>query len=884
MRRPSFLPRAAYAPPLAVLAIIIAVRAQTPEPLRTPADRPVDVKHIRLDLKVDLPNKTVDGVATITLESLRPLNTLSLDAVEFEVTKVTLVGDDNGGTPVPFTHDGKHLDLDLNTAWPVHRDATIRIEYKVRDPRAGLYFFAPSAAEPDVPTVLWSQGEEIDNRYWFPCFDNPAQKQTTELVVTAADGFEVLSNGKLVGRKANGDGTATWHWSQPQPHVSYLVSLVVGKFDIVRDEWRGKEVSYYVPVGHKADIGRSFGRTRDMLDFFSRRFGIDYPWEKYTQVVVEQFTAGGMENTSATTLNDYALLDERALLDGDVDGLVSHELAHQWWGDLVTCKDWTHIWLNEGFASFAEILWEEHRHGADGAALELTSKLHAAVKDERNRHAEQTRPIVDRRYPDPDSMFDGRAYPKGAWVLHMLRKQLGEDVFWRGMRTYGNEFRYKSVETSDFRKVMEKVSGRNLERFFYDWTERPGHPVLTVTPTYLPDTKQVRVEVKQTQAGEALQFPLPVVIRLMTQYDQTAPEKPEMLDVPRHRGVVKSDYTPTFEVTDKEHTFFVDVAKRPESIIIDPDLTVFCEMTEEKGHDLWVNQLKSAETAAARLASAAHLGTSKRPADQEALAAALKDEKFWGVQARIAEALGESGGDVCRAALIEGMKQPDARVRHACVKALGSYRHDATATAALKAKLKDGDPSLEVEAGLLRAYAHTQPADAVAVMLPYLDKPSRQEELRSAAISGLAASQDLSALDALIGLTQRGKPPRVRTTAMEGLAELAKTANPSDEQRRKIALAVAAGLDNEGRRVRVAALKSLRELGQSAAVSLPALQAIARHDPDARVQKAATAAVDAIRSNSPAPVELTRLREELDRLQKANVTLQERLDRFERKR
>jgi aminopeptidase N len=855
MRRLLSLSRGAYATPLAILVAIIAVQAQTPEPLRTPADRPVDIKHIRLDLKVDLPRKTVDGIATITLETLRAIKSLSLDAVEFEVKKVTLVNDDNGGTPIPFSHDGKHLDLDID--WPVNRDATIRIEYKVRDPRAGLYFFAPSAAEPDVPNVLWSQGEETDNRYWFPCIDNPNQKQTTELIVTAADGFEVLSNGKLVGRKANDDGTATWHWSQPQPHVSYLVMLVVGKFDIVRDEWRGKEVSYYVPVGHKADIGRSFGRTREMLDFFSRRFGIDYPWEKYAQVVVEQFTAGGMENTTATTLNDYALLDERALLDGDVDGLISHELAHQWWGDLVTCKDWAHIWLNEGFASFAEILWEEHKNGADGAALELTSKLHAAVKGDKDR------PIVDRRYPNPDSMFDARAYPKGAWVLHMLRKQLGEDVFWRGIRTYGNENRYKSVETSDFRKVMERVSGRNLERFFYDWTERPGHPVLTVTPTYLPDTKQVRIEVKQTQTGEAFRFPLPIAV---SDNGSTQP-------------IVES-----LNVTEKEQVFFVNVPARPRMIIVDPDLTVLCEMTEEKGRDLWVNQLKSAESTAARLAAAAHLGKSKRPADQEVLAAALKSEKFWGVQARIAEALGESGGDVCRAALIDGIKQPDARVRHAVVKSLGKYHRDETATAALKSKLRDGDPSLQVEAELLRSYAHMQPADVVAVMLPYLAKPSRQEELRAAAINGLAASQDLSVLDALITMTQRGKPPRVRTTAIEGLAELAKTGNPTDEQRRKIAQAVAAGLESEGRRVRTAALKSLRELGQSAAVSLPALEAIARHDPDGRVQEAATKAVEAIRSNSPAPVELTRLREELDRLKKANITLQERLDRFERKR
>lgn len=849
--------RGAYATLLAVLIAVIAVRGQVPEPFRAPPDRPVDVKHIRLDLKVDLPNKTVDGVATLSVESVRPVKSLSLDAVEFEVKKITLGnGDDKGGTAVPFSHDGQKLDLDVD--WPAHHAATLRIEYRVRDPRAGLHFFHPTPAEPDLPSTVWSQGEAVTNRYWFPCFDHPNEKQSTELVVTAADGFEVLSNGKLVDKKANGDGTVTWHWSQPQPHVSYLVTLVVGKFDVVREEWRGKEVSYYVPVGHKADIGRSFGRTRDMLDVFSRRFGIDYPWEKYAQVVVEQFTAGGMENTTATTLNDYALLDERSLLDGDVDGLVAHELAHQWWGDLVTCKDWAHIWLNEGFASFCEVVWDEHRHGADEAALNLYRKAASAVAGGKER------PIVDRRYSSADGMFDARAYPKGAWVLHMLRKQLGDDVFWRGIRTYGNENRYRSVETADFRKVLERVSGKGLERFFYDWTERPGHPVLSVTPTYLADNKQLRVEVKQTQPGEAFQFPLPISV---------TGGGPSTGDNVRE----------TLNVTEKEQTFFVNVPSRPRLVLVDPDLTVLCELTQDKGRDLWAAQLRDGPTAVSRLTAAVHFGKSQRPEDREALTTGLKAEKFWGVQAEIAKALGDSGGDTSRDALIGGLTLPDARVRKACVKALGSFRHDAAATAAIKAKLREGDASVEVEASLLRTYAQLQPPDVVAVLLPYLAKPSRQEEIRAAVLDGLAKSQDLSSLDPLVAWTQRDKPLRARTTALLSLAELAKTANPSDEQRRRIATAVTAALENEGRRVRLAAVSALRSLGQSAAVSLPALEAIARHDPDGRVQELAKKAGEAIRSNTPAPVELTRLREELERVRKANEALQERIDRFERK-
>jgi aminopeptidase N len=535
-----------------------------------------------------------------------------------------------------------------------------------------------------------------------------------------------------------------------------------------------------------------------------------------------------MENTSATTLTETSLLDARALLDGDSDGLISHELGHQWWGDLVTCKDWAHIWLNEGFASYCEVLWDEHRHGADEAAYNLWQKRHGAVAGGKSR------PIVDRRYSNPDSMFDARAYPKGAWVLHMLRKQLGDNVFFKGLRLYGTENGHKSVETSDFRKVMERVSGRDLERFFYDWTERPGHPVLNVTSTYLPESKQVKVVVKQTQPGEAF-------------------------------------------------TFFLNSPERPKQILIDPDLTLLCELTEEKGRDLWLNQLRDGPTAAARVMAVEHFAKSKRPSDEDALVAALKNETFWGVKVRIAEALGDIGRPASRTALIAGLDQPDARVRRACARALGGFRKDAGVTAAVKTKLNGSDPSAEVEAALLGAYAKLQPDDIVTVATPYLAKPSRRETIRAAAIGALAASQDISTLDTLIAWTKRGKPLPVRTAALGGLAELAKHGNPSEADRKRIVEAVAAGLENEGPRVRSAAVRSLRDLGQSAAVSLPALEAIASHDPDGRVQEAAAKAVEAIRSNSPAPVELGRLREELDRLKSANAALQERLDRFERK-
>jgi aminopeptidase N len=830
------------------------------EPLRTTADRPIDIQHIRLDLRVDLPKKAVEGRATLRLRSLRPIHAIALDAVDFEVSKVTLTNGDSKGEPARFSHDGHKLVIDLNPAWSADQQGSLRIDYRVREPKAGLNFFGPSAAEPDVPLTVWSQGEPDTNRYWFPCLDQPNQRQTTELVVTVADGFEVLSNGKLIERQGHPDKTVTFHWRQDKPHAAYLVTLVVGQFDIVREEWNQRPVLFYVPKGHKEDVARTFGRTREMLSFFSERFGIDYPWDKYAQVVVEQFSAGGMENTSATTLTDRALHDERSMLDSSADNLLAHELAHQWWGDMVTCRDWAHIWLNEGFASYAEILWAEHDKGSDEAAYQLIQKARAAIAGGKER------PIVDRRYASPWMMFDARAYPKGAWVLHMLRRRLGEEMFWKCIQRYGIDHRLQSADTTDFRKTLEGVTGRSLERFFYDWTERPGHPVLEIATDSLADSKLVRIVVKQTQAGEAFQFPLTI-------------------DFNRH--VIKTTGSglqlvhAELEISEKEQTFYFNM-DRPELVEIDPRQTVLAEIKETKSRELWLKQLTYSPSVAVRVRAAEHLGKSKAPADREALAAALSAETFWGVLAEIAAALGESGGDSCRDALLQGLQHKHPKVRRACADQLGKFPRDAKVAAALKAVLQKGDPSYFVEAASLGAYAKLQQPDTVAVLLPWLAKPSHNDMLRTAALTGLGNSQDLSALDTLISWTKRGKPRASRAAALQGLAHLAQKANPSDEQRQQIVAVVAACLENEGPTVRRSAVTALRDLGRSAAPTLTTLEAIARHDPDERLRESAKKAADQIRSNTPAPLELTRLREELERLKRANEALKERVDKFEK--
>jgi aminopeptidase N len=831
-----------------------ATQPAATEPLRTAGDRPINIEHIRLDLKVDLPKKTVEATATLKVRGLRPLTSVTLDAVDFEVSRV---GIGNGGKEDKTAHFGHHdgkLVIDLEPAWPTGKEATLRIDYKVREPKAGLHFFGPSEAEPEVPLTVWSQGESITNRYWIPCLDRPNQRQTTELVVTVPEGYEVLSNGSLVEQTKNAaDKTTTFHWLQDKPHPSYLVTLVVGQFDIVKDEWDGIPVLYYVPKGHKDEVADSFGRTPEMIKVFSKRFGIRYPWDKYAQVVAEQF-GGGMENTSATTLTEFSLHDKRSLLDGNADGLVSHELAHQWWGDMVTCRDWAHIWLNEGFASYMEVVWAEYKEGADEAAYNILTKGRGAMA------GGKARPIVDRRYSNPDAMFDARAYPKGAFVLHMLRQQLGDDTFWNGIQTYGADNKFRSVETADFRKAMEQVSGRDLERFFYDWTERPGHPVLEVTTEYVTDSKQARISVKQTQAGEPFHFPLKIVLR--GSQDKTVEE----------------------QITQKEQQVVVPLAERPTGVDIDPNQAVLAEIKETKNGEMWLTQLRS-PSVACRVRAVDHFRQSKTPPDREALVKAMSTEKFRGVQQEIARALADAGGDICRDALLDGLKQPNARVRRSCVDGLGRFAKDAKVASALKDLIKNGDESYAVEAGALEAYARLQQADTVATLTPWLEKPSHRETLRSAALNGIGASKDLSALDTLVIWTQKGKPRTCRAAALRALGQMVSADKITDDQRQKIIKTLLVCLDKEGRQIQMASVGTLRQMGKAAASALPALETLEQSEADGRVRNMVKAAIDQIRTGSDAAAaadETKRLKEEVETLRKNQKALQDRLDKLEK--
>jgi aminopeptidase N len=824
------------------------------EPLRTAVDHPFDIRNIRLEMRVDLQHKSVDCKAALDIRSLRPIKSIELDAVDFEIAKVALTnGTKDIGSP-RTNYDRKRLIVYLDPPWSSGQSGTLHIDYRLREPKDGLHFFGPSKTEPSAPLSVWSQGEPTSNRYWIPCVDQPDQRQTTELVVTVPAGFEALSNGKLIERKENGDKTLTFDWRQDKPHPSYLVTLVVGQFAVVREDWDSMPVTYYVPKDRKSEVATTFGRTREMLAYFSERFGIHYPWDKYAQVVAFQF-GGGMENTSATTMGDI-LQDERALLDGDSDGIIAHELAHQWWGDMVTCRDWSHLWLNEGFASYAEALWDEHRKGPDAYAYNMFRKADGAMS------GGKTRPVVDRHYASPGTMFDGRSYPKGAWLLHMLRQQLGEEAFWKGIQDYGTAHRFQSAETSDLRRSLEHASGRNLERFFYDWSERPGHPVLEVTTEYLPAQQQARVALKQTQGGEAFHFPLRLVLQC------AGSSKPIVIDN---------------DITEKEFTVLVPVPGTLTHIEFDPQQAALAELKETKSRDLWQSQLLEGSTVPSRIRAARHFAESKAEDDRQLLARALESERFYGVQSEIAEALAKSGGTISRDALLKGVKHAEARVRRACLDSLAKFNADPAINTAVKELLSHGDPSYAVEGAALAVYGKQAQKDGVAVISAWLTKPSHNDVLRGAALNALAQIADLSVLDTLLTWSKPDKPRNARGAAMRGLVQLLQKTKPSDSQREQIWKVLNKALEESTSRSAFMVMRPLADLGAQAAPALPILDKMSKDEANERMREFAKRTADQIRAKmketpaaNPAS-EVAQLRKEVEELKRELGSLRQQL-------
>jgi aminopeptidase N len=804
-------------------------------------DRPFLVEHLALDLSVDVERKRVDGKATLEVRRVdATADAIPLDAVGFEIDRVTVDRAD-----VVWQYDGSVLTV------PVARGearASILVTYRVT-PRRGLYFLAPDAHYPDRPRQIWTQCQEEDARFFIPCHDSPHAKMTTEVVARVPAGWYALSNGALVSTEKPAHGPHVYRWKMSEPVPSYLITLVAGEFSEIVESVtladRQVPVSYLVPRGREDDGRRAFGRTPEMIRYFSEVTGVAFPWNKYAQVVVSDFIFGGMENTTATTMYEHVLLDERAALDISSDDIVAHELAHHWFGDFVTCRTWSEAWLNEGFATFFEHVWREKDLGRDEYAYGVKGDLASYVAE---AHGRYRRAIVCQDYDAPLDLFDRHLYEKGGLVLHALRVELGDASFWGGVRRYLTGRAGGVVETRDLQRAMEDESGRSLARFFDQGVHKPGHAEIEVQIAWERGT--LSVSSKQTQST-ADGVPGCFVLTLDLDLGDAAGE------------VTRRSVT----VTERQQTFALSTPVRPAFVVVDPDGRIVGELRPKAPNDMLREQLAKAPTARGRWLAAQAMGRSDDVPTIEALRRTLLDEgAFWGTRAECAASLGKIRATECFDALKEASRTLHPKVRRAVVDALGGFKTEAALEALRPLALRD--PSYLVEAEAARSLGRTRHAAAFDVLVEVLGRPSWFEVVRAGAIDGLTALRDDRATAYLLERTRYGHPPRARRAAVLGLPKVG-TDSRTRESLENL-------LDDVDPMLRLDVARALGDFGD--AKSRGALRSRLEADLDPRVKRRIR---ETLRDLAEPKRPTEGLRDDLERLQGEHADLKSRLAKLE---
>lgn len=830
-------------------------------------EREYDLLHLRLDLDFDWEKRTVSGTATNTLTPLRPDTArLVFHAVGLDVTRVRLGKD---GPELPFSLDpaAQTLTVRLDRPRGPGDELAVAIDYSAH-PRAGLWFVGPDAAYPKKPRQIWSQGEPNLSRQWFPSWDYPNDRATTEMVATVARPFTVVSNGRLAEVTDRPGGRRTFHWTMEQPHTTYLVSVVVSEFARVADDWKGIPIEYWVPPGREEEARVAFGATPAMMEYFSTVTGRPYPFAKYAQTTVYDYMWGGMENITATTMTERILHPARHDTDFSGEGLVSHELAHQWFGDLITCRSWDHLWLNEGFADYMTALWKEHAHGPDGLAWEVDDLVHDHLEEARD---EYIRPLVTQRYPAPISLFDAHSYEKGALVLHMVRGLVGEETWWRGLRAYVERFAGQTVTTADFQGVMEQVSGVSLGPLFDQYVRGAGHPELKLRWEWQPDEKAVRLEVEQIQriTPETGLFSFPVEVALVgakeTEIRRVQLEARRLQELSIPSGLIPGD-------------------GRPRTVVFDPHGWMLKTVAFDKPTAEWIVQLETADHLAAKLEALRALGQSgggmASGEAEAALGRALRQEPHYGAREVAAEALGAVGTGAALEALRPGLEDRHSQVRGKVLEALGQFPgHPDLVPILVRALGQEESHTARAAAAKSLGKFSRQRSQIVPALLQALDRPSQRDVVQEKAITALAELDAREAFDQAVRFARRGAPPNSRDDALKALAHWAGHDPRRAQEARKV---LESYLDDPVYSVRGGAFEALAELGDPAAI--PALERAGRNEVDDRQRLRAADAMQKIRDQEAARrAEAGDLAQRVLQLERESEVLRGRVEELESK-
>ncbi|MBM3833196.1 MAG: hypothetical protein FJ403_07970 [Verrucomicrobia bacterium] len=815
-------------------------------------DREVDVLHLAIDVTPDFKQRTVSGKTIIRFQPIaRPLEELRLDAVDLAVSSVEATQ-----RVQSFQVTDKHVIVTFENPIPADNEVSVTISYSA-EPKQGLYFRTPEMGYKEGETHLFTQGEAIEARHWYPCYDFPNEKFTSEITCRVPEGMIVLSNGRLMPEQPeSAKGLVAFRWLQEKPHVNYLISLVAGYFKKIGDQYKDIPLAFFTPPSQIDQAVNSFRDTKDMMAYFEDEIGVPYPWNKYYQVCVNDFVAGGMENTSITTLTDSTLFTTATENTRSSEGLVAHELAHQWFGDLVTCKDWSHLWLNEGFATYYAHLYAGHKHGRD----ELLYGLYLDAREFIDR-TDDTKPIVHRKFDDPNEQFSYLAYPKGSWVLHMLRSQLGDALFRRCIKAYLERNQYDTVVTEDLNSVIEELSGRSYDQFFDQWVYHAHHPELGVSYAWDAKAKMAKLSIAQNQKlGETvLLFNFPLTVRFKSK-----------------SGVADRRIT----VKEKAEDFYFALEEAPEIVRVDPEFALLAKVKFSAPDAMLHAQLGAKDDMIGRLLAIEQLASKKDRSSVEKLKQALKTDRYYGVRVEAAKALGAIHTDEALAALNDARQQSDsdARVRQYVTKALLSFYRDETYQAARQILNQEKNPEILILAlHALSAYGHS---DARETLLKYLNSESYRNELADAAIRAMRGQDDPSYVAPLLNaLTQR---PRAFSTqgirrSLDAVAYLARNEENKDAVRQFLTPFT----NDKRKQVQLAAINALGVLQDLK--SIPVLETFASASKESPERSAAERAIAAVRAAKKPADDLKDLRNEILELQKKNRELRKEFDDLKKK-
>ncbi len=655
-----------------------------------------DLMHTKLDVSFDYGKRNLNGKAWLTLKPhFYETDALTLDAKGMEFKEIAIVQGAKK-TPLKYTYDNEQVFITLDRKYKSTEKYVVYIDYiakpdelKVKGSNAitdakGLYFINPDGKS-DKPIQIWTQGETEASSAWFPTIDKPNQKTTSEISMTVESKYVTLSNGKLTAQKANKNGTRTDTWKMDLPHSPYLFMMAVGDFKIYKDTYNGKEVSYYLEPKYAPYAKQIFGKTPDMMKFYGKTLGVEYPWVKYAQVVARDYVSGAMENTSATLHGEYVQKTERELLDDNQESTIAHELFHQWFGDYVTAESWSNLTMNESFATFGEVIWHGHDAGQDAEDRSRYEKLQNCLRSSKDGISP---PLARFYYKDKEDMFDNISYSKGSIILYAAKNQMGDEAFYKSLNRYLTTNAYKSGETHQLRLAMEEVTGKDWSPYFNQWYYQGGNPILNVEYGYADG--KATIAVKQTQASSTQTFSLPLKVDFYV--NGTKIRKDILID-------------------QREQNFSFDVPAKPTFVDLDPDKILVGQVIDNKKVSDYLFQYKNVPTYYNRIEAIKFAGKEKSHDAQLILLAGLEDQQ-----------------DDLRVMSVKAIDLSDAQIKDAAIKTLLNLAKNDKKTvvkaAALVKLAGTGDASYK---GLMEESIKNQSYNVIAGGISGLSKYSADE-------------------------------------------------------------------------------------------------------------------------------------------------------------